>query len=40
MVSCGKAMDNPMHQPLPKDAIDLEREPEAEADHIEVEGLV
>lgn len=30
----------PMNQPLPTDAIDLEREPEAQADHIEVEELV
>ncbi|HEY9695848.1 MAG TPA: site-specific integrase [Trichocoleus sp.] len=29
-----------MNQPLPTDAIDLEREPEAEADHIEQKDLV
>lgn len=29
----------PMHQPLPTDAIDLERQPELQADHIEAEDL-
>ena len=29
----------PMNQPLPTDAIDLERQPELQADHIEVEDL-
>ncbi|HEY9639233.1 MAG TPA: hypothetical protein V6C57_02050, partial [Coleofasciculaceae cyanobacterium] len=29
----------PMNQPLPTDAIDLERQPELQADHIEAEDL-
>jgi integrase/recombinase XerD len=30
----------PMNQPLPTDAIDLERQPELQADHIEAEDLI